>query len=150
MPDSASLLAECRLFTRYLIDDDPDDYVCDRYRAIIRLRQEELQPQSVFDQLLLTLAGKHRLMTRAIDVYTRFFASGTAVRRRLVALLAIIESRAATARRLERPDCSGPAGFTVGMVLHSVLLAVLLVTAIVFLLPLQWLASGTRRNTTAT
>ena len=146
MSEHASLLAECRIFTRYLIDSDPDNYVCDRYMAVVIARHDELMPQSGFDRLLLGLARKHRLLTRAVDVYARFFAHGTAVRRRLVTLLAIIETHAATVERLEHPDYAGIAGFVAGMAWRSALLAVLLLAAIVTLLPVQLLTGALKRD----
>ena len=53
MSESALLLAECHLFTRYLIDLDPDEYVCERYLAAIAVRNDKLMPRSTFDSLLL-------------------------------------------------------------------------------------------------
>lgn len=146
MTEQASLLAECRLFSRYLIGMDPDDYVRDRYLAAVTARHDELHPQSGFDRLLLAVARKHRLLTRAVDVYARFFAHGSAVRRRLVTLLAIIESSASTGERLEHPDCANLAGFAAGLTWRSAILAVLLLIAIVILLPLQLLSGGLKRS----
>ena len=146
MPEQASLLAECQLFTRYLIDVDPDDYVCDRYLAAVTVRHDELMPQSGFDNLLLATARKHRLLTRAVDVYARFFAHASTVRRRLVTLLAIIESHANTVQRLEPPDYAGLAGFMAGIAWRSAGLAMLLLVTIVTLLPVQLLSSVMRRN----
>lgn len=146
MSEQALLLAECRNFTRYLIDVDPDDYVCDSYLAANKVRHDELTPQTGFDRLLLTIARKHRLLTRAVDVYARFFAHASAVRRRLVTLLAIIESNASTVERLEHPDYEGPTGFIIGLAWRSAVLAILLLIAIVTLLPVQLLSGGMKRN----
>lgn len=149
MSEQASLLAECHLFTRYLIDVDPDDYVCDRYLAAVTARHDELLPQPGFDRLLLAIARKHRLLTRAVDVYARFFAHASAVRRRLVTLLAIIESNTSTTERLEHPDYAGLAGFVAGLTWRSAGLAMLLLVAIVILLPMQLLSGGLKRNSTS-
>ena len=149
MTEQALLLAECHLFTHYLIDADPDDYVRDRYLAAVTARHDELLPKSGFDRLLLAVARKHRLLTRAVDVYARFFAHGSAVRRRLVTLLAILESNASTVERLEHPDHTNPAGFFAGLAWRSAVLAVLLLVAIVILLPLQFLSGGLKRGPTS-
>lgn len=149
MSEQATLLAECHLFTRYLIDADPDDYVCDRYLAAVTLRHDDLLPKSGFDHLLLVIARKHRLLTRAVDVYARFFAHASAVRRRLVTLLAIIESNASTVECLEHPDYAGLAGFVAGLAWRSAGLAMLLLVAIVILLPVQLLSGGLKRNLTS-
>ena len=149
MSEQASLLAECRHFTRYLVDVDPDDYVCDSYLLANKVRHDELTPQTGFDLLLLTISLKHRLLTRAIDVYARFFAHASAVRRRLVTLLAFIESSASTVERHEHPDYAGLAGFVADLAWRSAGLALLLLVAIVILLPVQLLSGGLRRNSTS-
>lgn len=138
MPEQTSLQKECRAFTRYLIDIDPDAYVSERYAAAIR-QVQALAVQSGFDRLLLRMARIHPLLTCAVDVYSRFFVHASVVRRRLVMLLAIIESSAPTADRLERPDHRGLVGFIAGMAWRSVVLAMLLLVAILTLLPAQLL-----------
>ena len=115
MVDHGTRLAECRIFTRYLIDREPDTFVSSRYAAAFKKAQQSLAAQSGFDRLLLSLARIHPLLTRAVDVYSRFFTPASAVRRRLVMLLAIIESSASTTIQLERPDHTSLSGFVLGM-----------------------------------
>ncbi len=146
MTERAALLAECRLFSRYLVDADPGNYVCDSYVAAVRQLGEALSPTSSFDRLLLRLARLHPLITRSVDVYARFFAQASSIRRRLVTLLAIIESDGTMYDRLEHPDHGGLPGFIIGMTWRSMLLAVLLLIAMLTLLPAQLLMSGPARE----
>ena len=140
MDEGEKLQAECRVFTRYLIDAEPDAYVSSRYAAALKQLQRDLVADTGFDRLLLALARLNTLFTRAVDVYSRFFAPASTLRRRLVLLLAIIECNAATAARLERPDHAGLAGFILGMTWRSAWLAVLLLVATLLLLPVQLLS----------
>jgi len=146
MTDQVALASECRKFTRYLIDSDPDAYVCDRYSIAVQKLQHACTPRHAFDRLLLALARLHPLLTQAVDVYARFFLHASAVRSRLVLLLAILESHAATAAPLEQPDYAGPAGFFAGMAWRSLLLAIILLFAILLLLPVQLLSGGLARR----
>ena len=139
MDEVEILQAECQAFTRYLIDVDPDVYINSRYAAALEQRRRELAARSRFDRLLLSLGRKHPILTRAVDVYSRFFAPASALRRRLIMLLAIIECNAPTAARLEQPDHAGMAGFIIGMTWRSVLLAVMLLLTTLTLLPVQLL-----------
>ncbi|MDH5514058.1 MAG: hypothetical protein OEY45_02730 [Gammaproteobacteria bacterium] len=137
MTERAELLTECRIFSRYLVDTDPGNYVCDSYVAAVRQLRESLSPTSSFDRLLLRLARLHPLITRSVDVYARFFAPASSIRRRLITLLAIIESDGTMLDRLERPDQAGLPGFIGGMLWRSLLLVVLLSIAMLILLPVQ-------------
>lgn len=146
MAEREGLLAECRMFSRYLVDTDPNSYVCDSYVAAVRQLGEALSPKSSFDCLLLRLARLHPLITRSVDVYARFFAQTSSIRRRLTTLLAIIESDGTLHDRLEHPDHGGLSGFIFGMTWRSMLLAVLLLIAILTLLPAQLIMTGPARG----
>ena len=146
MTDRDALAPECRKFTRYLIGSDPDAYVCDRYSVAVQKLQQACTPRHAFDRWLLSLARLHPLLTQAVDVYARFFLHASAVRSRLVLLLAILESHAATATSLEQPDYAGPARFIAGMAWRSVLLAIILLFAILLLLPVQLLSGALMRS----
>lgn len=146
MAEREELLAECRIFSRYLVNENPGKYVCDSYVAAVRQLGEALSPISSFDRLLLRLGRLHPLLTRPVDVYARFFAQASSIRRRLITLLAIIESDGTMHDRLEHPDHGGLPGFIIGMTWRSLLLAVLLLIAMLALLPAQLLMSGSARE----
>ena len=140
MADTQRLERECDVFARYLTGRVAEAYVGRKYQEAFGVGQKaQLAVCGRFDQLLLTLAGTHPLLTRVADIYSRFFSSGSVVRRRLVMLLALLESDAVSIQRLDFPTCGGLAGFVLGMGVRGLVSLLLLVPALLILLPLQGL-----------
>lgn len=140
MADARDPGHECDVFARYLTGHAAEDYVRDKYREAFTTAQgSRLAARGRFDRLLLVLAGRHPLLTRVADLHSRFFCPASAVRRRLVMLLALLESDAVSIARLDVPTCGGLAGFVVGMGVRGTVSLLLLLPALPVLLPLQLL-----------
>jgi len=143
--DTHLLGRECAVFARYLTGQAPEVYVSRKYlEAFSSKQQPQLAACGRFEQLLLKLAGTHPLLTRMTDVYSRFFCFDSVVRRRLIMLLALLESDAASIGRLDYPTCGGLAGFVLGMAVRGMVSGLLLLPALVTLLPLQVLLGRCR------
>lgn len=84
--------AECRVFTRYLLRCEPDDYVIDKYHAGLAALPD-LAPVGRFDEFLLSSARLGPSLTRIGDSYASLFFPMAALQARLVLLLAILETR---------------------------------------------------------
>jgi hypothetical protein len=131
------------VYSRYLLGLVPGDYVTRKYAgAFDSGRQQALTAHSRFDEILLYLAAIHPLLTRAVDLYARFFHPAAVVRRRLIMLLAIIETHAQSVARLEQPVAGGMPGLLLDITVRSVISAVLLCVSTVLLLPVQLLSGG--------
>ena len=102
----ADVTYECRVFTRFLIDDDPTPYVIDRYTAAHH-HLPSLEPGGVFDRRLLRFARRAPWATRVADSYARILAPRTALRHRLVTLLAILETCAPSCRAIDAVQRGG-------------------------------------------
>lgn len=90
--DRALLEDEGRAFAEALTGRAPDDDVVVQYaRAHQHLA---LQASVPFDHVLLDFACQGPWALRAADGYARFFASRSALRRKLAVLVAILESSA--------------------------------------------------------
>jgi hypothetical protein len=100
------LAAECRVLTRHLVGDEPDDYIIDRYAAAHRARPE-LAASVPSDRPLLALARTGPLGARLADAHGRLFAPASALRRKLILLLAILETSPRYARHIDDPG-AGP------------------------------------------
>ncbi|MCC6988811.1 MAG: NAD-dependent epimerase/dehydratase family protein [Acidobacteria bacterium] len=96
---------ECRVFARHLLDIEPDAYVLGTYRDAVA-RVPALSPMSAFDDVLLARARRGGVWTRLADAYAALFARDSALRRRLVMVLAILETRAPFHHHLDTPDGS--------------------------------------------
>lgn len=85
---------ECRLFTRYLVGRDPDDYVLDCY---VRLQSAALggtTPVAPPDAALLETGRSSLVRLRLADAYARYFWPQCLLRRKLILTFAILENSA--------------------------------------------------------
>lgn len=86
----ARLEREARVFTRALVGRDATPYVVRQYvRGHVSL---PLAPVQGFDAVLMGVATSGAFFTRVADAYARLFARRAILRRKLVLLLAILES----------------------------------------------------------
>jgi hypothetical protein len=144
--EDARLGRECQVFAQYLSGADAEPYVLEKY-CDAHHRKASLAATSAFDRILIRLALNHRVFTTMVDAYARFFAPGCALRRKLVLLLAILESSAAAERFLVRTDSQSKAVLALAFLGRVVPLAVGLTVAVVALLPLQVvLGAGAERE----
>ena len=136
---------ESRLFSRYLLGGVADDAILDTYAAAVASGTAGPCPElRAFDRLLTRIARTHPVMTRAVDVYARHFCPAAPVRKRLILMLAILESHARPYAAMDTVDGGGRAAVYLrlgGAVISSLFLLVL---ATVFLSPLSLVMSGRR------
>lgn len=143
MADRNRLEAECRVFTRYLADQLPDSYILKKYSdALLDKQPAAFQPQSAFDALLLKLAMIHPWMTRANDIYSRFFFSDSVLRKKLVLLLAILETREPTASHLDAPVRTSLIRFLLLFTGQAIIAGLLLVLSTLTLTPARLLMAN--------
>ena len=82
---------ECDVFSRYLLNVPPEPYVVGKYKEAHGVLSELSQGTS-FDKLLLHVARTHGTFTKMADAYARIFCPDATLRKKLVVLLAILES----------------------------------------------------------
>ncbi len=109
-----ALAAECELFCRYLSAGAPTPYVLGKYAAACELRGTRAGSGEL-DRRLLAFARRGPTATRIADVFARFLAPRSDLRRRLVLLLAILESTPA-AEELDRIEPTPPRAVVLGLV----------------------------------
>ncbi len=140
------LEAECGVFARYLADASPDDAIVAKYVEAHRVRPE-LEARDRFDRALLALARAGPLATRLADAHARIFARGSALRRKLVLVLAILETSPSSFEKIDDSG-TGPGAFAFARLgLHGLRAAVVLALGAAILLPVQLvLRLGGRRG----
>jgi len=110
----SELERECDTFCRALIGRASPEPVRAAYvrahEAGVILRDAPEQPTR-FDEWLVRFARGGSSRTRLADSYAVLFARSTLLRRKLVLLLAILESTAPSARWVDTPDPGTPRGF---------------------------------------
>jgi hypothetical protein len=141
--DDQQLAHECYVFSRYLSGTQTGAYVLEKYCDAHR-RRPSFAGTALFDRILLTLASIHPVLTTIVDVYARFFAPGCALRKKLVLLLAILESSAVSQQFLERADSDRKAVLLLAFFGRVLPLAIGLMVSLVTLLPLQIALGGSR------
>ena len=87
MPD---LEKECRNFTNYLIEYEPDGYILSRYINGHKITGIDDNAGS-FDILLVKAANKNKFLARLADTYASVFYKNAVIRKKLLLLLAILE-----------------------------------------------------------
>ncbi|HET9887442.1 MAG TPA: hypothetical protein VFR10_08015 [bacterium] len=118
---------ECDTFCKAMIGRPPPDIVRASY-----VRAHEAGPilsgapekATRFDHWLVRFARGSPTRTRFADSYAVLFARTTTLRRKLVLLLAILESTAPASRWIDTPDPGSPGGFFVLAFSHSCLFVV--------------------------
>jgi NADH dehydrogenase len=106
---------ECRIFCRFLIARRPDGYVARKYLDAQRGAAFDASSASRLDQHLLNFASRHPLCTRIADSYARLFAPASLLRRKLVLLLAILESSAPFSRVIDSVPNASRARAVIGL-----------------------------------
>jgi hypothetical protein len=96
---------EGRVFTRYLIGQEPTDYVIAKYRAFHALpTPRHPEPPTAFERLQLAAARWHPWLTRLADAYGRIFLPRGILRAKLILVLALLESSAPSYRAIDAVD----------------------------------------------
>ena len=146
LTDRARLERECRALCAYLFDDEPSEYLIDRYVGYFAPR--ETSAPGAFDRALLDLATSGRVGARLADAYSVIFARTSPVREKLVVMLALYECTPAAERGVDAPDMKSVPGFILAGAARAGVFAAALLATTSTLGPLQLLdrVAGGRRE----
>ena len=101
---------ECLVFSAYLVRQRPNEYVLAKYREAHGASGIVKRNEGRFlDRLLVGVAVVHPVGAKLVDAYTAIFYKKSAVRRKWILLLAILESCAPTYSYFDSPDVGGRA-----------------------------------------
>jgi hypothetical protein len=142
MPDvnEGALAAECEVLARYVCRAAPGQYVTRKFIQAHE-RTARFAPFSRFDRLLLRWGTSGPRAARFVDAYACLFARRSAFRRKLVLLLAILETCPNDPAGLER---AGGHFWSLAayVALRGAVFALTLLAAAVVLLPAQLALGG--------
>lgn len=139
-PESAaSMLArECDVFCRYLTGRAASPFLTEKYTEA-HARDARYQPASAFDGVLLGAARATPALAQMIDSYASVAARASLLRKKLVLLVAILES-SSPEHGFDEQITDTPAGKVIlRMAGRGLLFAVRFVLAAVVLAPVQFL-----------
>lgn len=136
---------ESRAFSRYLIGDVADDAILANYVTAVESGIAGSCPEaSAFDRLLTRIARIRPTTTRAVDVYARHFCPAAPFRKRLILMLAILESHARPYAAMDTVDGGGRALVFLRIGATILVSLTLFVLTTVLLTPLRIVMPGRR------
>jgi hypothetical protein len=112
----------------------PDEYIIASYAAAHRVRPG-FYGGTPFDGVLLGLARRAPLGTRLADAHSRIFAPASLLRRKLVLLLAILETSAPFAAHIDDPGRGSPAALPLRLAGRGLMAILSLLVGTLLLLP---------------
>lgn len=92
---------ECRTFARHLLRVNPDEYVRRKYAEAHEVLPGLSAPDR-FENMLVRFARAHRILAAVADAYARVFLPDGLLRRKLVLLLALLETSSPSAALVDR------------------------------------------------
>lgn len=138
MHEARELERECEVFCRYLCGERPNAYVIAKYRAAHECGAlEPPKGATSFERVIVDLARSSTWLAQPLDAYSRVFAKGGLLRRKLVALLAILETRAPYDDAVDTPTSTSVVGFFAQLVGLGVVFALSVVFVAILLLPIR-------------
>jgi hypothetical protein len=137
---------ECEVFCRYLIGQEPTEYVRAKYREFHKLPEGAAELQGLpLDPALLALARLHPVAARFGDTYARIACPTSVLRKKLVLTLAILECCAPSHRHIAAVEPAAAGRRCARLFLAAGLFAGTLATALVVLAPCHLLAAAAAR-----
>jgi hypothetical protein len=139
---------ECQSFTRYLTGLTPSAYIRDKYQDFHR-QSDALASLKAdhFDQLLVKTAARGAGWARLADSYASRFAKGSALRKKLVLMLAILECTPPAFGELDRVPRGGAAAAILRMGLSTAGYGVCLLASFLIFAPARvWMARERRTS----
>jgi len=138
--DRDALRREADVFARLLTKEPPTDYVADKYVAFHEKRGDEIEAGADrVDEILLALARKGPLPARFADAYAGRFRRSSPLRRKLVAMVSLLEATPPGFTLVDTPDHGGPAIAWMRLFARMFGEGLTLFAAALFLLPLDLL-----------
>jgi hypothetical protein len=128
-----ALDAECSAFCAYLVGREASEYIRQRYREAHR--QTDLVPQdhsNAFDRFIVRFGQRGILCTRMADIYTRWFYRRSALRSKLLLLMAILECSKSTYSLFEASQSSSKTRFGLRLLAQGIRWVLCLIASFVF------------------
>lgn len=139
---ASDLERQCATYTRYLAGRAPTRYMVEKY---LDFHQKFGRPMEIdrFDAILVSLSARTPRWARLADSYASVLRKNSAVRKKLVLTLALLECAPPTCEELDRVPRGGPAAAVVRLGLSAAIYACALLIAVALLTPVRlWTVTG--------
>ena len=108
--NTVQLERECRSYARYLIGQAPSAYVIAKYRNFHLESDAAALTLDPFDHFLVRVSARDPFWARMADTYATRFRKNSAVHRKLVLMLALLECAPSSFEIVEQVHGRGPVG----------------------------------------
>lgn len=136
---------ECRAFSNYLVGAVPSTYVRETYARAAHVHGLAFDEDfSCFDRVTLRIARRGHMLARCADAHCAIFHRLGALRRKLIALAAILEHVALTSEAFDRVEPRNVARAALSLVAYGSMSAVSLLLGTMVLVPVSvlcWVAT---------
>lgn len=137
---------ECTIFCRYLIGQKPNEYVKKKYRAAHQASSLRNSSECRADAFLVKVAGIGPWSTKIIDAYTRVFRPFSLVRKKLILLLALLESSAPAHGYLDRVDEGPNPVLFLRFVFRCMVFGLVLMVGVLVIFPAELILRGSAKH----
>ena len=129
---------ECRTYTRYLIGQMPSEYVVAKYLDFHR-KSDTLGALKFdrFDRFLVRVSARGPFWARLADSYASLFRKNSALRKKLVLTLALLECAPPSFEKLDKTPGGGMLGVVVRLGFGAMQYALSLVTSFAIFTPVH-------------
>src|SRR5215813_2079117 len=127
---------ECLAFSAYLVRQRPNEYVLAKYRdAHDSSGIVGFDERPFLDRFLVGVAAAHPIGAKLVDAYTAIFYKKSAVRRKWILLLAILESCEPTYKYFDVPDAGGRAWLAARLLWQGLGFVLALILSVLLFMP---------------
>ena len=131
-----SLKQECIRFTKYLINCKPNAYIEKKYLEGHNVSNID-NDIDLFDAFLINAANRNSFIIKLADIYTSVFYRKAALRKKLILLLAILESYSTTYSKIDSVCDDSKLSLFIKIVQKTLVFSLLLPVSSIVFFPIQ-------------
>lgn len=125
---------ECQTYVRYLCGQNPSSYLTEKYLDFHQQNGAGLELDE-FDRFLVRFSSRSLLCARLADSYARVFRKESAVRKKLILVLGLLECAPDTFQKLDRVPAGGFLGGVFLLAVSSAKFILSVIASTIILLP---------------
>jgi hypothetical protein len=136
--EDRTLFLECQIFCEYLVQQKADTYLTKKYQQAHHSGNIPLpKTEQPFERWLMIVARIHPFITRLADSYSRLLCPSSILRKKLVLLVAILESGKHSQGFSDMPEPSTRMAFLARCAFEGVVFLCNACMALIFLFPIH-------------
>jgi hypothetical protein len=144
LPPIPELEQECRSYARYLAGQHPSRYLIEKYQDFHQ-KIGFAGENDRFDDFLISVSAQGPIRARLADTYASFWRKNSALRKKIVLTLALLECAPPTFEALDRVPAGGCTGAVLRLGLGAAGYGFTLLIATVLFTPVRlWMGAGER------